>query len=41
MIDEAVSGTDSEESVMPHKTGFEIEESVNDSTTAKGEADEG
>lgn len=41
MIDEAIEGSDSSASVMPHKTGFEIEESANDSTTAKGEADEG
>lgn len=41
MIDEAIDGSDSDESVMPHKTGFEIEESANDSTTAKGEADDG
>lgn len=41
MIDEAVGSSDSDESVMPHKTGFEIEESANDSTTEKGETNDG
>lgn len=39
IIEDSKAGSDTEKSVMTHPTGFDIEESSNDSTEANGEAE--
>lgn len=39
IVDEAVDGSDTDASVMPHTAGFDIEETAHDSTTETGETD--
>ena len=40
VIEDAIAGSETRKSVMPHETGFEMEETGNDSTDLKGEAGE-